>query len=232
MMSANGSPYYQLPVVGVDINTFSAVTHLHFGSTATPLCNALTTGLIGWNGTALCNGSPTSLTFGSTTIPLSSTPPTTSQVLKFDGTNIVGAQADIQASSITLSSGNVTVPANTNTTVLTKSVTMPASVCPCRVFGGYGMYLQSSASGIAIGWITDGTNNFATSQALVTGSSSNYGANGTSFSPTTYANNAAVAFTLTIEASNSRSINLLQQSNLGASPPQSTWMNITVQPSN
>jgi hypothetical protein len=66
----------------------------------------------------------------------------------------------------------------------------------------------------------------------VTGSSSNYGANGTSFSPTTYANTAAVTFTLTIEASNSGGINLLQQGNLGASSPQSTWMNIAVQPSN
>ena len=31
-----------------------------------------------------------------------------------------------------------------------------------------GTYLQSSAASIAIGWITDGTNSFATSQVLVT----------------------------------------------------------------
>lgn len=136
----------------------------------------------------------------------------------------------IQANSVTQASGNVTVPASTDTTVLTKSVTMPGSGCPCRALVSYGMFLQTGNAGIDVGWVDDGTNQFGTAQVLVTGSASAYGLNGTSLSTGTYANNASVTFTLKIQASNSGGINVLQSSNRPG--PQSTWLNVAIFTSN
>ena len=58
----------------------------------------------------------------------------------------------VQASSMTLLASPVSVSTTTPTPVLTKTVTMPAAGCPCRVLLSYGIYFASSSSGIATSW--------------------------------------------------------------------------------
>jgi hypothetical protein len=231
-MMGVGGIYYQLPVVGTDITQNSQVNQLHFGTTATPLCTSLATGTIGWNGTNLCTMGAGSVVFGTTTIPLSVTAPTAGQVLKFDGTSIVGAPAGVQANSTTTLASPVSVPANTMTTYLTKAVTMPTSGCPCRVLASYGAYLGIGAAGVEVAWIFDGTNIFASSQSSVTGVASNFGLNGSAFSTVTYANSAVVTFTAVVETSASGGLTVAVNNNSGSPGTQPTWMNLAIFPSN
>jgi len=225
-MMGVGGTYYQLIVVG-DVNVNSQVTQLHFGSTATPLCNSLAAGLIGWNGTNLCNSG---LPFGATTIPLSSTAPTTGQVLVYNGTNIAGAAAGIQSSSITTLGSNVGVTASTATNWISKAVTMPASGCPCRAFVSYSAYFSQTGAGADVAWISDGTNVFDTAQTANTGSTSNYGINASSYSPVTYANSANVTFTGAFFSNSSATV--MANTVVTGAGVQNSWLNIAIQPSN
>jgi hypothetical protein len=129
-------------------------------------------------------------------------------------------------------SGDQTISANTPTTYLTKSVTMPASGCPCRAFVSYGAYLSTANAGVAVVWIDDGTSKYATSQVLVTGSASAYGTSASEFSPTTFANNAAITFNARIDCSNSGGCTVTKNNNDSADATQSSWLNIAVLPSN
>jgi hypothetical protein len=79
-------------------------------------------------------------------------------------------------------------------------------------------------------WIDDGTNEFATSQILVTGSASAYGTSASSMSAGTYANGVTVTFTETIEASNSGGLTVEVNNNTPSA--QATWMNVAIFNSN
>jgi hypothetical protein len=206
------------------------VVQLHFGTGATPLCTSLASGLLGWNGTQLCNGTPVSLTFGSTTIPLNSTAPTISQTLIYDGTKISPVQAGVQASSITTLGSPVVISGGTNISVLTKAVTMPSLGCPCRAFVSYGAFVDFTNAGQVAMYVNDGTNSFATAETLTTGSASNFGVNGTSFSTGTYANSAAITFTLYANSNAAGTSTVLVNNGPGAG--QATWMNVAIFPSN
>jgi hypothetical protein len=94
----------------------------------------------------------------------------------------------------------------------------------------YGTYLNTGASGISVVWVSDGTNQFATSQILTTGSASAYGTSASSMTPVTYANSASVTFTETIEASNSGGVTVEVNNNTPSA--QATWMNVAIFTSN
>jgi len=145
-----------------------------------------------------------------------------------------GCAPAIQANSTTQSGSDQGVSANTNTTVLTKSITMPSTGCPCRVFGSYGMFLSTGNSGVQVGWINDGNdaNAFATAQNSVTGSTSAFGLNGSEFSHGTYANSANVTFNLRIEVSNSGGVTVKQNNNNNPTTAEATWLNLAVFTSN
>lgn len=78
------------------------------------------------------------------------------------------------------------------------ALTMPAAGGPFRVECRYNINTNNT-SNLANGWITDGTNLFAGSQI---GSPSAFG-----FSPVTYANGAAVTFTLRTEGASNYTVN-------------------------
>jgi hypothetical protein len=125
-------------------------------------------------------------------------------------------------------SGTVTVSANTTTTVVTQAVTMPSSGCPCRAHVDWSMYLDTTSSGAFDGNVNDGTATFATSETATPGSASNFGVNGSGWSTVTYANNAAITFTLQTR-SNDTGYNVHQSAH---SLVATTGMDITIQSSN
>lgn len=62
----------------------------------------------------------------------------------------------------------VSLPSNTNTTVISQSVTMPSSGGPFRVLASYSGVEAVGGSGTVTSWISDGTNDGATMQADTT----------------------------------------------------------------
>ncbi|MCU1338850.1 MAG: hypothetical protein JWO19_4431 [Bryobacterales bacterium] len=176
MMANNGGSQSQIVAAGVDINTSDQVTQLHFGATATPL---------------------------------SGTPPSTSQFLQWNGTQVVGAVPTFtQAPAVTSYvrqelSADVSVPVNTNTTLTSKVVTMPASGCPCRALVAWSIGLQTGSSGGFSAGINDGTNTFAFAQANATGSvggNTQIGISASGWSHQTYANNQVITLSLKTES--------------------------------
>jgi hypothetical protein len=138
------------------------------------------------------------------------------------------ASGILEQSTTTISS-TVSVPSNTATTWITKAVTMPASGCPCRALVSYGVYwLNGGASSFGDAWVFDGINQFATSQTVVT-STTTTGQNGTGLSlGTAYANSAVVTFTGMIDLQGGGTVEV------GPTQPGSTqpsWMNIAIIPS-
>lgn len=87
----------------------------------------------------------------------------------------------------------VNLPSNTNTTVLSKTVTMPSSGCPCRVEIITSGIVNSTASGVWTSWVSDGTTDFATVQSITTDGHAPP-LTGHDFS-STYASNQSVTFT-------------------------------------
>jgi hypothetical protein len=85
---------------------------------------------------------------------------------------------------------------NSNTTIITKAVTMPNSGCPCRVEANWTLYLTTGNSGYDAAYVSDGTNGFAPGSTTTTGASNAYGMSAGGGSPVTYANNANVTFRL------------------------------------
>jgi len=134
--------------------------------------------------------------------------------------------AIVISNSTTTQPSNVTVPANTPTSVISHTVTMPSTGCPCQAIVTYQLYVQQGNSGISVAWVNDGTNSFATSEVLQNGSASNYGIGTAAFALGTYANSAAVTFTLNLENSASGGATALAVNNLPG--PQNAWMNIAV----
>jgi hypothetical protein len=154
--------------------------------------------------------------------------PSTGQVLTATGVGAADWQTPttgaVQAASVTLLGSPVAVSGLT--TVLTKTVTMPASGGPFRAFVSYGIYIDQSNSGITAATVNDGTNNFATAQTLATGAASNDGLSGGAFSTGTYANGATVTFTLEVQttAAGSTNVHVANAPGLG----QSSWMNVVI----
>ena len=157
---------------------------------------------------------------GGTTLTYSGTPPLTCI-----------APTTVLASTITTRSTDLAISQNVGTTVLTQAVTMPASGCPCRVLGSYGLFYDDGGnSGIATAWLKDGTNDFATSQVL-NNDAGGVGPGGaaSSMSPVTYANGASVTFTVIVNMTNSAGGTVKAAAAAGA---QHSWMNIVVFTSN
>src|SRR6267142_148483 len=100
----------------------------------------------------------------------------------------------------TLLGADVAIAANTTTTVTTLAITMPASGCPCRVLMTYSMWINTGSSGNGYTmWVSDGTNTMFPASTGQSNGSSGAAAQifGGGISTVTYANNAAVTFTLT-----------------------------------
>lgn len=103
------------------------------------------------------------------------------------------------AYSVTTESAGTALTASTLTTVITKSVTMPAAGCPCRVLANWTQYATTSGTtGVSEVLVSDGSNNFAESEWPIP---VNNGVSGTGsgLSPVTYANGANLTFTLKIQ---------------------------------
>lgn len=111
----------------------------------------------------------------------------------------VGGNTAILAHSVTTCSLCPVAYSNASTTIISHAVTFPSSGCPCRMFAHYIFYLTTANSGSDSAMVSDGTNTWAASNNETTGavgSGSTYPLEGNGFSPTTYANNANVTFTL------------------------------------
>jgi hypothetical protein len=123
----------------------------------------------------------------------------------------------------------VSVSSNTVTTWNTQVVTMPSTGCPCRVLASYGVYWNTGgASSFGDAWVTDGTNQFATSQTAVT-SATTTGQNGTGLSlGTAYANSAVVTFSAQIDLQSGGTVEVGPAQSGGT---QASWMNLVVLPS-
>lgn len=134
----------------------------------------------------------------------------------------------VLASSITLLGSPVSVSGTV--TVLTKAVTMPSTGCPCRAFVSYGTYWDATAAGQFSNTVNDGTNTFATAQTNTTGSATDIGVSASSYSPGTYANSAAITFTLQARTSAAGTTNVHVGNGTGLG--QVTWMNVTILSSN
>jgi hypothetical protein len=191
--SGNGGIKSQIVVAGADINLLDQVTQLHFGAQATPLGSALSTGqpLI-WDGTHLSGW-----------VTVSPISPTTGQVLTATGTTTATWATPSNAILLHTNQFTITTSAigNSNATVFSKAVTMPATGCPCRVFATWYMYFSVTAAGQEVAYVSDGTNNWAGSETATPGSATGMGFTGAGSSPVTYANNANVTFTVIMASS-------------------------------
>ena len=130
----------------------------------------------------------------------------------------------VQVFSATTLGADVAVSATTQTTVMTRTVTMPSSGCPCRAFMSYSLYVNTASSGTGYSfWINDGSANMA---GLNTGQSNASGGGLTSasfggWSTATYANNANVTFTLLTEGDHTYTVKAASQ--LAGNAPNSAF---------
>jgi hypothetical protein len=86
------------------------------------------------------------------------------------------------------------------TSIGTLSLTMPASGCPCRIQATYSVYITTGPSPTVDIWVSDGSHIWASTQMnYVNGVAGGQAIS--DWSPTTYANNAAVTLTLFATAS-------------------------------
>jgi len=133
----------------------------------------------------------------------------------------------IQSSARVTLASDIALTSGTPTTVLTNSRTMPSAGCPCRVIVSYGVYATTNNQTFS-SWVSDATNIMASAQTTGTGTSTT-GLGATEISPVTYANNAVVTFTLTIEDNGTGGT-------VKAAPVQgsgtNTWMSLSVLTSN
>lgn len=152
------------------------------------------------------------------------TAPAIPQIVSGGQTNLA-----IQSASTTTLGGDVAITANTLTPIITKAVTMPTTGCPCRAMVAYGMNLTSTSSETISADVSDGTNRMAGSQMLLTGSATSAGVSGAAVSPVTYANGAAVTFTLEIQ-DNNNGMTVKAAPNVAGF--QNSWLNINIVQSN
>lgn len=138
-------------------------------------------------------------------------------------------QLPIVASDTTTAlGGGVTISGSPATSaVITKSLTMPAIGCPCRVDAQWNTFWATTAAGEFAAWVSDGTNSFATSSTTTTGSSSHFGLNGSGSSLSTYSNNQAVIFTLTASQDAGGTVTVNTASGVSAAT-QASFLNLRI----
>ena len=159
------------------------------------------------------------------------TPPSAGQILVALSATTCGfatqSVQSIQSFHQSALSIDVNVLASTPTTITTQAVTMPSSGCPCRAFISYSMWISTGSSGAGYAlWVSDGTNVMAptsTGQSNASGGAAT-SANYSGFSPVTYANSAAVTFTLSTEGDHTYSVKAAQIN--GAGPNSSLQISI------
>lgn len=138
----------------------------------------------------------------------------------------------LQQNFTTTQSSNTTIAASPSTSTLAwaaKTITMPNTGCPCRVHISWFQWGSTGASGQHIGWISDGTNTFATGViGVTTGSASLYGGGSDAISPVTYANNASITFNLIETQDMGGTVNALASSGFGSTGQQNSWINHVV----
>ena len=142
----------------------------------------------------------------------------------------VGSSTAILAQSTTTCGGCPIAYGNTDTTIISHSVTMPSSGCPCRVYAYYTLYLTTGSSGADLARVTDGTNNWAGGNNNTTGSvgsGSTYGLQGSGISPVTYANNSTTTFS--VKSANSHSGNATANLNPASDVTAGTWPQSSLQ---
>jgi hypothetical protein len=143
-------------------------------------------------------------------------------------------QGTLAAPTITTCSGCPITFGNTETVIISKAVTFPATGCPCRVLVSYALFLSTGNSGQDAALVCDIAtapctgNAMATSQTATTGSASAYGINGTGFSPVTYANNATVTFTVQAASTHAGSTTAVASVTPALTGAQSSNLNIAV----
>lgn len=147
-----------------------------------------------------------------------------------DGTWAAPAiSAPIQVHSDTTLGSDVAVSANTTTSILTRTVMMPSSGCPCRALVGYGMYYGFASGTLNINaWVSDGTVSFASSSGDQIGNGTGFGLNATQTSTATYSNSASITFTLTTRGTAAFTAQAAPQ-NTGAT---NSWLSVDILPSN
>lgn len=123
---------------------------------------------------------------------------------------------------------------NSNTTIFSKAVTMPAHGCPCRVEASYSLFLTTGASGVDAAMVSDGTHQFAVAVTNTTGSvgSVGFGMNGAESSPTTYANSAVVTFTVVAAGTHAGGTTVSGSVGAGLTSAPSSGLSLTVFSSN
>jgi len=129
--------------------------------------------------------------------------------------------------------------ANSNTTIITKSVTFPGAGCPCRVLVSYSLFLSTTTSGADAAMVQDNSTlcsgaacQMATAQTATTGSATAFGLFGSGFSPTTYANGTTVTFTVIAASSHASGTTANASVTPALTNPQSSNLNIAVLGSN
>jgi hypothetical protein len=145
------------------------------------------------------------------------------------------AQAILSLDHLTLGS-KITITDKLPNTVLTDTVTMPSSGCPCRVRVDYSLYNEANcvntAGAEASTWVTDGTNNFASYVMVMT--YIQLDAASGAFSPVTYSNNQVVTFTLDLEQTKACGSTSQWYVYPSSSPPgqENSYFDVAVMPSN
>lgn len=155
------------------------------------------------------------------------------QVLTATGANSVSCQA---APSAATTNSITTLGADTGigaaaTTWVSKAVTMPSTGCPCRALVSYGAYFDSGdGSGVMNMWVSDGTSDFASTQALTNAAGGQGpGAAASSMSPNTYSNGAVITFSAKAWT-NGATVKIDKVSAFGSA--QNSWMAISIFSSN
>lgn len=130
---------------------------------------------------------------------VSTTAPTTNQVMQYNGTVWIPASLLYIASFTSQTFTTATCGTGADTTVKAITVMMPSSGGPFRAFVQYRAYCHSSGTNNGEVWVSDGTNTFANTTIAgnaIAGAAGNSCLAYSEFSPVTYANGASVTFTL------------------------------------
>jgi len=118
----------------------------------------------------------------------------------------------------------VAVSATTQTDVMTRTVTMPASGCPCRVLMSYSLYITTASSGVGYSaWVNDGSANMGGTNAGQSNGSSGAltSLSYSGYTTVTYTNNTAVTFTLRTEGDHTFVVKAASQ--VAGSAPNSSF---------
>jgi hypothetical protein len=133
-------------------------------------------------------------------------------------------QQAVQVFSATTLGGDVSVSATTQTDVMTRTVTMPSSGCPCRVLMSYSLYITTASSGVGYSaWVNDGSVDMGGTNAGQSNGSSGALASlsYSGLTTVTYTNNTAVTFTLRTEGDHTYTVRAASQ--VAGSAPNSSF---------